>query len=169
MDLPQPLPSGNAWSVQMAEDGLTFERVQASPALPEVSSPPTAPPLTLWAWKPEAPQGARPSHVAGHLVAFPGPLARFSQLKLGGGGGCVHPRRGRKGQENIPEMGEKTNWPFVPYFPHDEATENRSFHLPPKDCMWNSIPPSPLPSDALLFGSQNTGCNPLIHSLIRLN
>ena len=58
----------------------------------------------------------------------PGPEARFSQLKSGGGG--VHLRRGRKGQENVPEMGEKRNWPFVPYFPRDEATENRSFHLP---------------------------------------
>ena len=69
-----------------------------------------------------------PPRVAGHVAASPGPEARFSQLKSGGGG--VHPRRGKKGQENLPEIGEKKNWPFVPYFPHDEATENRSFHLP---------------------------------------
>ena len=113
MDLPQPLPSGNAWSVQMAEDGLTFERVQASPALPEVSSPPTAPPLTLWAWKPEAPQGARPSHVAGHLVAFPGPLARFSQLNLGVGGVCI-PEEGGKARKTSQKWEKRQIGPLFP-------------------------------------------------------
>ena len=56
-----PLALGNAWSVRMAEDGLTFERVQPSPALPEASTPPRPPPLTPWALKQEMPQDARSS------------------------------------------------------------------------------------------------------------
>ena len=115
MDLPQPLPSGNAWSVQMAEDGLTFERVQASPALPEVSTPSTAPPLTLWAWKPEAPQDARSSPRGwppGHL---PRTLSTVLTAQTGwwGGGLCI-PDEGEKARKTSQRWEKRQIGPLFP-------------------------------------------------------